>query len=79
MLHLRIQRRRLHPQQARGLRLIATTMIECALDQFDLITLDLVIKVDAFIIEVDLFAAIVSRKLNLQALNLVGQSSGEQR
>lgn len=79
MLHLRVQRRRLHSQQARGLGLIATAMIERALDQLDLITLDLVIKVDTFIIKVDTLAAVVSRKLNLQSLNLIGQSSREQR
>ena len=79
MLHLRVQRRRLHSQQTRGLRLIAAAMIERTLDQLDLITLDLVIKVDAFIIEVDLFAAAVSRKLKLQTLNLIGECSREQR
>ena len=79
MLHLRIQRRRLHSQQARSLRLIAATMIERALDQLDLITLDLVIKIDSLVVEADLFTAVVSRKLNLQTLNLVGERSREQR
>ena len=79
MLHLRVQGCGLHPQQSRCLRLITTTMIERALDQLDLVSLDLVVKVDAIIIKVDLFAAVIGGQLGFQAFNLAGQGFGEQR
>jgi hypothetical protein len=54
-------------------------MIERALDQLDLVSLDLVVKVDAIIIKVDLFAAVIGGQLGFQAFNLAGQGFGEQR
>ena len=54
-------------------------MIERAFDQLDLISLDLVVKVDAVVIEAYLFTAAIGRKLCLQSFNLAGQSLGKQR
>ena len=77
MLHLRVQGCGLHPQQSRRLRLIPTAVIKRALDQLDFISLDLVIKVDAVVIESNRFAVTIGAKLGLQTFYLAGQSFGE--
>jgi len=74
VLHLRVQRRGLHPQQSCCLSLIPVAAVERALDQFDLIALDLLIEIDALIIEFDQFVAIaIGSQLELQSFNLTGQ------
>jgi hypothetical protein len=79
MLHLRVQGCGLHPQQSRRLRLIATAVIEGSLDQLDFIALDLVVKVDAVVIDSNPIAVAVGGKLGLQTLYLAGQRFRQQR
>lgn len=79
MLHLGVERRGFHVQESRRLRLIAATAVERAFDQLNLIPLNLDVKVDAVIIENDLFVEVaIDSKFSLQRFNFACESFGQQ-
>jgi len=66
VLHLRVECRRLHSQQSCRARLVPVAVVERGFDQLDFIPLDLVVEIDAFVIEFDLPVAIaIGRKFDL--------------
>jgi len=79
MLHLGVERGGFHLQESCRPGLIAAAVAERGFDQLDLISLYLAVKVDAFVIDNDLWVAIaIAGKFGLQSFNLACEGGGEQ-
>jgi hypothetical protein len=74
VLHLCVQRRRLHLQESCGLTLIAVASVESAPDQFDFVAFNCVVEVDFILVDFDVAVRImIGRELSPERFNFVSQ------